>query len=96
VHGHVRLDGEVVTKGAPQTKMSVADVAGADTFGHGELITGTGAQLKPYAAIIDSETGKVDSPPHSAISYAACAADVPDAERDLVLGAQGDSLHADR
>ena len=66
------VDGEVVAKGAPQTKMSVADVAGAATFGHGELITGTGAQLKPYAAIIDPETGRVDLPPHSAISYAAC------------------------
>ena len=26
------VDGEVVAKGAPQTKMSVADVAGAATF----------------------------------------------------------------
>ena len=70
------VDGEVVAKGAPQTKMSVADVAGAATFGYGELITGTGAQLKPYAAIVDPETGRVDIPPHSAISYAACAAEV--------------------
>ncbi len=70
------VDGEVVAKGAPQTRMSVADVAGAATFGHGELITGTGAQLKPYAAIVDPETGQVDIPPHSAISYAACAAEV--------------------
>jgi CO/xanthine dehydrogenase Mo-binding subunit len=70
------VDGEVIAKGAPQTKMNVADVAGAATFGHGELITGTGAQLKPYSAIIDSETGTVDSPPHSAISYASCAAEV--------------------
>jgi CO/xanthine dehydrogenase Mo-binding subunit len=70
------VDGEVIAKGSPQTKMSVSDVAGAATFGHGELITGTGAQLKPYAAIIDSETGTVDSPPHSAISYATCAAEV--------------------
>jgi CO/xanthine dehydrogenase Mo-binding subunit len=70
------VDGEVIAKGAPQTKMSVADVAGAATFGHGELITGTGAQLKPYSAIIDSETGTVDSAPHSAISYASCAAEV--------------------
>ncbi|HXF97565.1 MAG TPA: molybdopterin cofactor-binding domain-containing protein [Gaiellaceae bacterium] len=70
------VDGEVVAKGAPQKKMSVADVAAAATFTHGELITGTGAQLKPYAAIIDPETGRVDKPPHSAISYAACAAEV--------------------
>jgi CO/xanthine dehydrogenase Mo-binding subunit len=70
------VDGEVIAKGAPQTKMSVADVAGAATFGHGELITGTGAQLKPYTAIVDPEIGTVDSPPHSAISYATCAAEV--------------------
>jgi len=70
------VEGEVIAKGAPQRKMNVADVAGAATFGHGELITGTGAQLKPYAAIIDSETGTVDLPPHSAISYATCAAEV--------------------
>jgi CO/xanthine dehydrogenase Mo-binding subunit len=69
-------DGEVLAKGAPQTKMSVADVAGAATFGHGEMITGAGAQLKPYSAIIDAETGLVDSAPHSAISYATCAAEV--------------------
>jgi CO/xanthine dehydrogenase Mo-binding subunit len=70
------VEGEVIAKGAPQTKLSVADVAGAATFNHGELITGTGAQLKPYAAIIDPETGEVDLPPHSAISYATCAAEV--------------------
>ena len=69
-------DGEVVAKGAPQKKISVADVAGAATWVYGELITGTGAQLKPYAAIVEPETGKVDLPPHSAISYAACAAEV--------------------
>jgi CO/xanthine dehydrogenase Mo-binding subunit len=69
-------DGEVVAKGAPQKKLSVADVAGAATFGHGELITGTGAQLKPYAEIVDPATGQVDISPHSAISYAACAAEV--------------------
>jgi CO/xanthine dehydrogenase Mo-binding subunit len=69
-------DGEVVAKGAPQKKLSVADVAAAATWTYGELITGTGAQLKPYAAIVDPETGQVDLPPHSAISYAACAAEV--------------------
>ena len=69
-------DGEVVAKGAPQKKISVADVAAAATWTYGELITGTGAQLKPYAAIVDPETGRVDLPPHSAISYAACAAEV--------------------
>jgi CO/xanthine dehydrogenase Mo-binding subunit len=70
------VDGEVVAKGAPQKKISVPDVAAAATWGHGELITGVGAQLKPYAAITDPETGSVDLPPHSAISYAACAAEV--------------------
>ena len=69
-------DGEVIAKGAPQRRISVADVAGAATFGYGELITGTGAQLKPYAEIVDPETGQVDLSPHSAISYAACAAEV--------------------
>jgi CO/xanthine dehydrogenase Mo-binding subunit len=70
------VDGEVVAKGAPQTTIGVPDVAAAATWGHGELITGTGAQLKPYATIVDPETGRVDLPPHSAISYASCAAEV--------------------
>ena len=70
------VDGEVIAKGAPQKKISVPDVAAAATWGHGELITGTGAQLKPYAEIVEPETGKVDLAPHSAISYAACAAEV--------------------
>jgi CO/xanthine dehydrogenase Mo-binding subunit len=70
------VDGEVVAKGAPQTKLSVPDVAVAATWTHGELITGTGAQLNPYAAIVDPETGRVDLPPHAAISYASCAAEV--------------------
>ena len=69
-------DGEVFAKGSPQKKISVADVAAAATWTYGELITGTGAQLKPYAEIVDPETGRVDLPPHSAISYAACAAEV--------------------
>jgi CO/xanthine dehydrogenase Mo-binding subunit len=70
------VDGEVVAKGAPQTKVPVPDVAAAATWQFGELLTGAGAQLKPYAAIVEPETGKVDLPPHSAISYAACAAEV--------------------
>ena len=70
------VDGEVVAKGAPQKKLGVGDVAAAATWTYGELITGTGAQLKPYASIVDPETGEVDLPPHSAISYAACAAEV--------------------
>lgn len=70
------VDGEVVVKGSPTEKMNVADVAGAAAYGHGVLLTGTGAQLKPYSAITNSKTGEVDSPPHSAISYAACVAEV--------------------
>jgi len=70
------VDGEVIAKGAPQKKISVPDVAAAATWVHGELITGTGAQLNPYAAIVEPDTGKVDIPPHAAISYAACAAEV--------------------
>jgi CO/xanthine dehydrogenase Mo-binding subunit len=70
------VDGEVIAKGAPQKKVSVSDVAGAATWQFGELITGTGAQLNPYAQIVDPETGRVDLPPHAAISYASCAAEV--------------------
>jgi CO/xanthine dehydrogenase Mo-binding subunit len=69
-------DGEVVAKGAPQKKISVSDVAAAATWTYGELITGTGAHLNPYAPIVDPETGRVELPPHAAISYAACAAEV--------------------
>jgi CO/xanthine dehydrogenase Mo-binding subunit len=70
------VEGEVVAKGAPQKKISVPDVAAAATWTYGELITGTGAQLKAYTPIVDPETGRVELPPHSAISYAACAAEV--------------------
>ncbi len=70
------VDGEVIAKGAPQKKISVPDVAVAATWTHGELITGTGAHLNPYAPIVDAETGRVELPPHAAISYAACAAEV--------------------
>ncbi len=81
------VDGEVLAKGAPQKKISVPDVAAAATWGHGELITGTGAQLKPYATIVEPETGRVDLPPHSAISYARCAAEVEvDDETGTVRG----------
>src|SRR5438093_9491041 len=69
------VDGEVVAKGAPQKKISVADVAAAATWTHGELITGTGAALKPYVTVNDDD-GSVEEEPHSAISYAACVADV--------------------
>jgi CO/xanthine dehydrogenase Mo-binding subunit len=68
-------NGLVSVSGAPERNISVADVAAAATWGHGELLTGTGAALKPYAPV-DPETGQVDIVPHSAISYAACVADV--------------------
>jgi CO/xanthine dehydrogenase Mo-binding subunit len=68
-------DGEVVARGAPQKKIGVADVAGAATYNYGELISGSSTALKPYA-VVDDATGKVDIDPHSAISYAACVADV--------------------
>jgi CO/xanthine dehydrogenase Mo-binding subunit len=68
-------DGEVSVKGAPEKKVSIADVAGAATWVYGELITGTGAALKPFAAV-DPETGAVELDPHSAISHAACVAEV--------------------
>jgi CO/xanthine dehydrogenase Mo-binding subunit len=69
------VDGEVVAKGAPDRKISVPDVAAAATWTYGELITGTGAAFKPFANV-DDDTGEVDLEPHSAISYAACIADV--------------------
>ncbi len=68
-------NGLVSVSGAPERNISVSDVAAAATWGHGELLTGTGAALKPYAPV-DPETGQVDIVPHSAISYAACVADV--------------------
>ena len=68
-------DGEVFAKGAPQKKIGVSDVAAAATWKYGELITGTGAALKPFANL-DPETGSVELDPHSAISYAACVAEV--------------------
>src|SRR5438876_2064277 len=68
-------DGEVLAKGAPDRKLGLGDVAAAATWTYGELITGTGAAFKKYAAVND-DTGEVDSEPHSAISYAACVAEV--------------------
>jgi CO/xanthine dehydrogenase Mo-binding subunit len=69
------VDGEVVPKGAPAKKISVGDIAAAATWKYGELITGTGAAFKPYAVVNDDD-GSVEIEPHSAISYAACVADV--------------------
>jgi CO/xanthine dehydrogenase Mo-binding subunit len=69
------VDGEVVAKGAPDRKISVADVAGAATYNYGELISGEGTALKPLAEVNDDD-GSVTAEPHSAVSYAACVADV--------------------
>src|SRR6266550_3559596 len=68
-------DGEVLARGAPDRKLGLADVAAAATWTYGELITGTGAAFKKYTSVND-DTGEVDSEPHSAISYAACVAEV--------------------
>ena len=51
------VDGEVIAKGVPDQKMGVPDVAGAATFVYGELISGKGTALKPYATV-DPETGR--------------------------------------
>ncbi|MEI7438468.1 MAG: molybdopterin cofactor-binding domain-containing protein [Thermoleophilia bacterium] len=69
------IDGEVIAKGSPDKKIGVGDIAGAATFVKGELISGQGTALKDYATL-DPETGAVTIPPHSAISYAACAVEV--------------------
>ncbi len=69
-------DGRVSVKGLPDEGMDVAEVAGAAAYGHGILVTGTGAQLNPYTAFTDPGTGQVDGPPHAAISYAGCVAEV--------------------
>ena len=68
-------DGEVIARGAPQKKINVADVAGAATYNYGELISGSSTALKPFADV-DDATGQVEIEPHSAISYAACVAEV--------------------
>jgi CO/xanthine dehydrogenase Mo-binding subunit len=68
-------DGEVVAKGAPDRKISVADVAGAATYNYGELISGQGTALKAFAEVSDDD-GSVQVEPHSAVSYAACVAEV--------------------
>ena len=64
-----------VAKGAPQKSIGVADVAGAATYNYGELISGSSTALKPYATV-DDTNGQVEIEPHSAISYAACVAEV--------------------
>src|SRR5207237_5861627 len=50
-------------------------VAAGGTGTTGERVAGAGAAFKPYSTV-DDDTGEVDSEPHSAISYAACVAEV--------------------
>jgi CO/xanthine dehydrogenase Mo-binding subunit len=69
------VEGEVVAKGAPDRKISIPDVAAAATWTYGELISGSGTALKPFSDVDDGD-GSVETEPHSAISYAACVADV--------------------
>ncbi len=68
-------DGVVLAKGAPNRKVSVSDVADAATYSYGELISGQGTAFKPLAEVNDDD-GSVTIEPHSAVSYAACVADV--------------------
>ena len=67
------VDGEVVAKGVPDKKMPIPDVAGGATWVVGDMITGSGAWMKPYS-VPDPDTGECE--PHAAISYAACVAEV--------------------
>jgi CO/xanthine dehydrogenase Mo-binding subunit len=69
------VDGEIFAKGAPSHKMSLPEIAGAATFGFGQLILEQGSAFKPLAEVNDDD-GSVTLEPHSAISYAACVADV--------------------
>jgi hypothetical protein len=46
-------DGEVDAEGAPDRRISVADVAGAATYNYGELICDQGTALKPFAEVSD-------------------------------------------
>ncbi len=67
------VEGEVVAKGVPDKKMPIPDVAGGATWVVGDMITGSGAWMKPYS-VPDPDTGECE--PHAAISYAACVAEV--------------------
>src|SRR5437763_9474981 len=49
------VEGEVIAKGSPDRKISIPDVAAAATWTYGELITGTGAALKPFATVNDDD-----------------------------------------
>jgi CO/xanthine dehydrogenase Mo-binding subunit len=67
------VEGEVVARGVPDKKMPIPDVAGGATWVVGDMISGSGAWMKPYS-VPDQETGECE--PHAAISYAACVAEV--------------------
>ncbi len=71
------VDGEVIAKGAPQKKISVPDVAAAATWASRRA---DHRHRRPAEAVRGhrrSRDGRRStSPPHSAISYAACAAEV--------------------
>lgn len=69
------VEGEVRLKGAPDRTLPVPEVAGAAIYQYGELLSASGTRLKPFAPV-DDDTGRVELEPHSAISYAACVADV--------------------
>jgi CO/xanthine dehydrogenase Mo-binding subunit len=70
-------DGVVMAAGAPEKSISVADVASAATWRlGGELIAGTGTFVKPFATILDQETGRIDRDPHAALSYGASVAEI--------------------
>src|SRR5436305_2448690 len=44
-------DGEVIAKGAPDRKISIAEVAGAATYAYGELISGSSPALQPFGDV---------------------------------------------
>lgn len=70
-------EGIVSAVGAPDKSVSVADVAFAATWQQGgELIAGTGTFVKPFATILDQETGRIDRDPHAALSYGASVAEI--------------------
>ena len=68
-------DGEVFARGAPREEDRCIGRGRRRDLEVRRADHGTGAALKPFAAL-DPETGAVEVEPHSAISYAACVADV--------------------
>jgi CO/xanthine dehydrogenase Mo-binding subunit len=66
-------DGDIAVHGAPEHKVSVAEVTATASWTYGEMIVGSGAWMFPHVEP-DQVTGECE--PHAAISYAACVADV--------------------